>query len=115
MTLPNVYPVTVDGIGEFVFKRRTMRLQLAIEVETARLSEGVALPNDVAIFIAAVAELKVLTEAAPKGWAPDEADPYEPEAYSKIIRAWRALSEKEGSFRRGAEKDAAAASPPTQP
>ena len=94
------YVVNVEGVGAFTFARRNIRLQVALDVEVARKSEGVALPDQVALFIRALATLKVLTVAAPEGWSPEEADPFEQDSYDRVMLAWGALREQEETFRK---------------
>lgn len=95
------YPVTVEGVGEFLFARRNMRNNIAIGVETQRLSEGVELDDWLGIFVTAMSTLKVLTISAPPKWNLDELDPFEVESYSRVIKVWEALRQKEEGFRRG--------------
>ena len=95
------FTVSVDGVGDFTFLRRTIRLNIAISVEQSRLGEGVDLDADLTIFIAAVAALKVLTVEAPKGWDLDKLDTFDEESYDKIISVWGVLRDKENTFRKG--------------
>lgn len=103
----STFTVAVDGIGEFTFKRRNMRLNIAIQVEYARLSEGVDLPPAIADFVAMASAVKVLAEEAPKGWNVDELDGFDEDSYAKVATVWSALREKETTFLKGS----AAASP----
>lgn len=93
------YPLKVEGEGGFIFARRNMRLNITIGVELARLGEGVVLDEFLEVFIMALATLSVLTVSAPPRWTPEEFDPFEPDSYSRVLKVWSALRDKEESFR----------------
>lgn len=95
------YPVTVDGVGNFTFGRRTMRDEIAVQVEFARLIDGVEPTVWLQTVCGWIAALKVMTVRAPDGWDLDELDPFESETYEKLGRVHAALADKERSFRRG--------------
>lgn len=100
---PSDFVIDVEGVGQFVFARRTMRDEIAIQVEYARILDGVtptAWLNAVGGWLSA---LRVLTVKAPDGWDLDALDPFEDETYSRLGRVHAALVEKERSFRRGSE------------
>ena len=92
------FTLPVEGIGEFTFRRRTIRLNIAIGVEQTRLSEGVTLDKDFALFVEAVATLKVLTSEAPKDWDVDAMDVFDDDSYAHVMEVWSALREKEATF-----------------
>jgi len=108
---PGDFPVDVEGVGSFVFGRRTLRDELRISAEIARTNEGVdtnnAQPGTPEYFLAQVggwmAVLRVLTVNAPAEWDLDTMDPLDETTYQKLALAHAALREKEGSFRRGAK------------
>lgn len=103
--IPATFPVEVEGIGEFEFRKRTLRLEQKISAEYSRITE-VANPEPWASVIARYeAEIKVLASKVPEGWAPDEADPEDPETYQRIKRVGEALAAKERFFRTGAEAE----------
>lgn len=94
------------GAGHYIFRKRNMRLQVAIRVETARLSEGMTpfLDEYSARFILAMAELSVLTIKAPDGSGMgagevNNLDPLNPDSEKKVINVWSALRDKEETFR----------------
>lgn len=93
------YAVDVEGVGTFMFGRRTMRDQIAIEVEFARIIDGVEPTAWLAAMGGWLSTLRVLTVRAPAGWDLDALDPTDPETYSKLLRVHDALAEKERSFR----------------
>jgi hypothetical protein len=97
------FVLAVDGVGTFTFRRRTTRLQIAIQAEFARLTEGLPNPPPELIFDAGrIALLKVLTEKAPDGW-PDlyEMDPFDGALAAKVEKVAQALLAQEKFFRKG--------------
>lgn len=100
---PTEFVADVDGIGQFVFAKRTMRLEIRAAVEMRRLTEGVQMDEFTMTVLSAIADLKVLTQVAPDGWRPeqlDELDPFDDDTYARIMQVWGALREKERPFRR---------------
>ncbi len=97
------FHVTVEGVGTFSFARRTMRDELRLSAEYSRITEGAdPVPQWFDFIATAIAALKVLTVSAPDGWDVDQMDPLDDTTYDRITSVFRALREKEGSFRRGA-------------
>ena len=94
------FDVEVDGVGTFRFGRRSMRDEIKIQVEFARIIEGVTPTEWLAVVAGWIAALKVLTVRAPDGWDIDAMDPLDDESYAKMAKVHRALTEKERSFRR---------------
>lgn len=95
------YTVTVEGVGSFTFGRRTMRDEFAIQVEYARIIEGVEPTVWLQTMGGWVSTLRVLTVRAPSDWDVDGMDPTEDESYAKIRLVYETLLEQERSFRRG--------------
>ncbi|MBN6729293.1 hypothetical protein [Burkholderia multivorans] len=94
---------TADGIGEFRARRRTMRLELAIAAEFARLTEGVEKPTEFLALVAGwISQLKVLTVSAPDGWDILAMDPLEDDTYSKLAMVYAAFRDAETKAREGA-------------
>jgi len=102
---PNIndFTVPVEGIGTFTFGRRRMADEVKIQVEYARLIDGVQPTEWLALVCGWLAALKTLTVRAPDGWDIDEMDPLDDDTYSKLMRVHAALIEKERSFRTGAK------------
>ena len=94
------FTVRVDDVGTFTFGKRTMRDEIAIQVEFARLIDGVEPTAWLQAVGGWVSVLKVLTVRAPDGWDLDGMDPLDDETYAKLKRVYDALTEKESSFRR---------------
>lgn len=104
------FSVDVEGVGSFVFARRTMRDEIQIQREFARIIDGV----EPTVWLAQVggwlSSLRVLLVEAPSGWLRDvdgkptedlmDIDPLDDDTYSKLMKVHTALSDKERSFRR---------------
>lgn len=93
------FTIDVDGVGTFIFGRRTMRDEIKIQVEYARLIEGVEPTEWLALVAGWIATLKVLTVMGPDGWDIDGMDPLDDETYARLGKAHQALVDKERSFR----------------
>lgn len=94
------FDVPVDGIGTFTFARRKMADEIAIQVEYARMIEGVQPTEWLALVAGWISALKILTVRAPAGWNIDEMDPLDDDTYAKLMRVHAALTEQERSFRK---------------
>jgi hypothetical protein len=92
--------VDVDGIGRFTFARRRMVDEINIQVEYARMIQGVEPTEWLATVCGWIASLRVLTVFAPSGWNIDEMDPLDDETYKQLALVHNSLDKKEGSFRR---------------
>lgn len=94
------FVVNVEGVGSFTFARRTMREEIAIQVEYARIIDGV----EPTAWLAAVggwqSVFRVLTVRAPADWDIDGMDPSDDDTYYNLSKVYEALLEKERSFRR---------------
>lgn len=99
---PTDFIVDVLDVGQFTFAKRTMRDELAIQVEYAKIIDGAPATEWLQAVGGWVSTLRVLTVRAPQGWDVDELDPLEPETYAKLNAVYTALLDKERSFRRGA-------------
>jgi hypothetical protein len=97
--------VDVEGIGAFTFARRTMRDEISVQIEYAKLLGGVEPTPWLSAVCGWLSVLSVLTVRAPEGWStdPDAMDPLDEEVYARLSRVHGALVEKERSFRRGAK------------
>lgn len=97
---PSDFTVEVDGVGSFTFGRRTMRDEIKIQVEYARMIEGVEPTPWLGAVAGWISTLKVLTVRAPEDWDIDELDPLDEDTYARLMKVHSALAEKERSFRR---------------
>lgn len=109
------FTLPVDGIGTFTFGRRTMADEIKIQVEYARIIEGVEPTEWLSRVGGWISTLKVLTVRAPEGWDIDEMDPLDEDVYENMMLVYLALRAKEDSFRRkpgtGSETGGEAQSP----
>jgi hypothetical protein len=96
---PSDFTVPVDTIGTFVFGKRTMRDECAIQVEFARIVDGVEPTAWLQAVGGWLSTLRVLTVRAPEGWNLEELDPLDDSSYAKLALVHTALSDKERSFR----------------
>lgn len=95
------FDLTVEGVGRFVFGRRTMGDELAIQREYSSIIQGVT-PTDWLMTMAGwLSVLRVLTVRAPEGWNLEEMDPLDEATYANLFKVYTALRDKEGSFRLG--------------
>ena len=95
------FSVKVEGVGQFIFGRRTMRDEIAIQVEFARMIDGVEPTDWLRAVCGWLSTLKVLTVRSPDEWDVEALDPFEDETYAKLNKVYDALADQERSFRRG--------------
>lgn len=107
----NDYDVQVEGIGKFKFARRSLGDELKVQVEYARITEGVMQPTPWLYSLGTwLSALRVLMVAAPDGWDMEAMDPLEDDTYDQIKKVYEAMREKEDSFRRKPGKASEASS-----
>lgn len=94
------FAVSVENVGNFTFAKRTMRDEIDIQVEYARIINGVEPTAWLEAVGGWISTLRVLTVRAPEGWEIDGLDPLDPETYAQLRAVHAALTEKERSFRR---------------
>lgn len=97
------FTVKVEGVGSFTFGRRTMRDEIAIQVEYARIIDGVEPTAWLQAVGGWLSVLRTLTVRAPEGWDLDAMDPLDDETYARLNKVYEALVEQERSFRRGSK------------
>lgn len=97
------FTVPVEGVGTFVFGRRKMADHIKVNVEYARMTEGVEPTPWLDMVATWLSVLKVLTVRAPEGFVVDELDPLDDETYGKLLKVHAALRAKEDSFRLGSK------------
>lgn len=94
------FAVPVEGIGTFMFARRTMRDEIKISVERARLLDGVEPEPWLSLVTTWICTITVLASSMPEGFGdPMELDPSDNDSYTKLKAVFDALYEKELSFR----------------
>lgn len=97
---PTDFIVPVDGVGNFTFGKRTMADEIKIQVEYARIIEGVEPTEWLSRVGGWISTLKVLTVRAPEGWDIDEMDPLDEKVYEDMMLVYLALRSREDTFRR---------------
>jgi hypothetical protein len=109
--MKETFKVTVPEIGDFVFKRRNMRLGCAIMCEEARILGAGDAPIDetTRLLVRAFASLKVQTVQAPEGWNLDEMDPDDTVSYRRLVEVWTTLRTAEDAAKGGKPVKAPAA------
>lgn len=95
------FTVDVEDVGTFTFGRRTMADEIRVQVEYARIIEGVEPTNWLQIVGGWLSALRVLTVRAPAGWDVDALDPLDDETYAKLGKVHGALTTQEATFRSG--------------
>jgi hypothetical protein len=107
-TKSDTFSIDVEGEGRFVFRRRGMKLGLAVMAEEARiLPEGT---EDAGLrgMVRAYALVKVQLVEAPAGFDLDEFDPDDDASYRRLAAVSLALVEKEAELKGGPAKAPAA-------
>jgi len=100
---PTDFTVNVEGVGQWVFARRTMGDAIKIKQEVYRLGGEAAQHDDeLRGWVGVMAALTVLTVRCPPGWEDLEGiDMLDPEDKSgKMLAVWEKLKEVEDSFRK---------------
>jgi len=93
------FTIDVEGIGSFTFARRTMRDEIRIQREFARIIDGVEPTAWLEQVGGWISDLGVLTVEAPEGWDIEGMDPLDDDTYAKMAKVHAALRDKERSFR----------------
>lgn len=95
-------PVSVEGVGEFTFRKRTFRDQMALEGAAERILGGPVQSEGLQYFATAVATLEVLMVSAPKGFDVTDLDPLDPDSYTRVQAVFREFRATEERFRAAA-------------
>lgn len=94
------YPVTVDGVGEFFFRRRIMRDQFRIHADTMRILGGPVSDTMLWNSAAAMATIGVLMVSGPtKDWNVEDLDPLDSDDVATLYKVHGRLLEEEEKFR----------------
>ena len=111
----DTYMVEVAEVGSFEVRRPIMRTAVRIEVEYARLTEGVeSLPIDLQFICRIMAYLKVMVVSGPEGWEVDNVDPYSEGETAKLREVFEAITAEEARFRSGGKEKPEAESKASQ-
>lgn len=109
------YRVEVPEVGSFEVRRPVMRTAIKVEVEYARLTEGVdSLPVDLQIICRIMSYLKVMVVEGPHGWDVDGVDPYSDRDTSRLREVFEAITAEESRFRAGGQEKPQAPSAGTE-
>lgn len=100
--IDRTFPLSVEGIGDFVFRKRRMPDQIKIEADARRMTDGPIDDVDLHQVCISYQTLKHLTVEAPADWDLENLDPLDPEDVNKMWKVWGALREQEEKFRKGA-------------
>jgi hypothetical protein len=92
------FPVTVAGVGVFIFRRRTMRDLVGVEAEADRITGGPTSNVGIQRIARQFGELTVMMESAPPGWALEELDPLDTESIQMVLTISEAYHEAEATF-----------------
>ena len=95
------FDLKVDGVGSFVFGRRKLADEIKIQVEFARMVDGVEPTEWLSMVCTWLCTLKIMAVRMPEDFIIDELDPLDDGTYAKLAMVHSALAAKEGSFRRG--------------
>lgn len=93
------HEVAVEGVGTFVFRRRTFRDQLRIEAEALRILGGPTSDPKLDTIALSISTLSVLTVTAPAEWNVEEFDPFDPGASELLLKVYGGLRLAEDTFR----------------
>lgn len=103
MSLSRTFPVSIDTIGDFVFRKRTIRDQIRIESEASRITGGPVQDKDLRDVALAMATLLVLTDQGPGGWDVEALDPLDKDSAAQLWLVFGGLRTAEEKFRGGAK------------
>ena len=97
------FPVSVDGVGDFVFKRRSLDAQFKIEAAAVRFLGGETASDSLYRMAMSFATVSHLAVTVPDGWNIDEIDPLDNEQLDRVHLVFRRLRAAEETFRAGAK------------
>lgn len=93
------YYIEADGVGRFRIARRTMKLEIDIQVSYSVITQGVTPTPFLSTLAEWISTIKALTVDAPEGWDIEGLDPLDDESFTKLNRVYSAIVDKEASFR----------------
>jgi hypothetical protein len=96
----DTYPITVESVGTFECRRRTLRVEIKIGAEFSRLTEGEEkIPSWLRELCEVVSTVKVLVAKGPDGFDVDAMDPQDEETFGKLMAVYSAITAAEARFR----------------
>lgn len=102
MAIDRTFPLDVENVGHFVFRKRRIPDQIKIEAAARRMLDGSIEDSDLYNICLAYQTLSLLVVKGPDGWDLDEMDPLNREDTDKLWAVWNALRAEEARFRQGA-------------
>ncbi|EEP0937587.1 hypothetical protein KD576_004183 [Salmonella enterica subsp. enterica serovar Thompson] len=100
------FKVPVEGVGQFIFGRRTMNDEVKIAQEYSRIIGDVENPSWYLNMLGnCLSILRILTVEAPEGWDLDTLDPLDDDTYASLVKVATSLKEQEERFRKPARDD----------
>lgn len=96
------FPLSVEGVGDFVFRKRRIPDQVRIEAAARRMTDGPVDDIDLQNVCLAYQTLIALTVQAPADWNLEDVDPLDRDATDRMWKVWGALREQEETFRKAA-------------
>lgn len=97
------FTVTVEGVGDFVFRRRTLDSQFKILAAAVRMLGGETVAEHLHMMAVAVETVRHLTVTAPDGWSIEDIDPLDQEQIDRVLLVFGRLRAAEDTFRFGAK------------
>lgn len=98
------FPVSVEGVGDFVFRKRMLKDQITIQANASRMMGGPVDDPSLRSFVHALCTIQCLTVQAPADWNPEAMDPLDTDETAKLWDVHEALRSAEDKFRAGAGK-----------
>ena len=100
---PSTFPVDVEDVGAFVFKRRTLDAQFKIEALATRMLGGETASDTLYRMAVTFATVSHLTVTAPEGWSVEDVDPLDNEQMDRVQKVFGRLRAAEETFRAGSK------------
>lgn len=106
MAAQRTFTASIEGVGRFVFRHRTLREEIAIGAALERMTEGQEVSDGFRQLTYMLAALEVLTVETPDDgrWDPMTMDPLDPDTFERIGTVYRGMRDAEERFRTGAIK-----------
>jgi len=105
MSTPATFPVQVEGIGNFVFRKRQYGDQIWIENKAVEILGGPALTPQLQSVALATATLIRLTVPRDCPWNVETLDPLDDDATPQLWKVYGELRLAEDRFRKGAGEE----------
>lgn len=101
------FQITVENVGTFECRRRTLRTEIKIGAEFSRLTEGEEkIPAWMRELCEIVSTVKCLVIKGPDGFNVDTMDPQDESTFGNLVAIYNAILTEEARFREGTKKPA---------